>query len=411
VNQYELQAVPLNERRGGFSLTVNWAAYVAVVVDLLVGAALGSSMPLSSAIPAIIIGNVMLMAVAATTSYLSFREGKSFALLIQKTFGANAAVYLTAFIAFVILGWFSIQTSLFAHFIALKTARGPVAESIIGAFLCAAMALPAYLGIDAIRKLSAYAVPVLALLCIWTWLSVPSVPDTIKIGQPLTLLAAIAVVIGTWIVGATTTVGDIFRFSRSARTAILGAMLGLGSDLILMSLGAIAVHRYGSGDLAEVLARSVGLWIGILFFAVDVWSTNDNAMYSLGLNVSVASKLRHKTAVVIGTTLAVIAVTFRPYRYEIIIAWLQFLGKVVPPIGATVIVSAFFPKFWNRDSRSRRTICLCLGSFFVGLTTAFFLHVGIGPLNGFLAAGVSQFILIKTTLRRNEDSSLARGAV
>ncbi len=384
--QHEFSAVPDNQRRGGITLSITWIGYVAVVVDLLVGGGLGSAMPFQSAAVAIVLGNLVLMVIAATAAYLSFKSGCTFALLTRQAFGERLTIGITLSIALVIIGWFSIQSSLFAHFISLQCDWSTYAESALAVVLSLAMAVTAYLGIDALRRLSAIAVPALAAVCLWAWLTPPSnsaPPDGIP---TMALLPAISIVIGAWIVGSTTTVGDIMRFAQTAKSAVTGAALGLGVNLILMLLGAAAVHRFGTADLAVVLTSSVGLFGGLTFFALNVWTTNDNAMYSAGLNVAVATKLRHRTAVVIVALVASVVAAWRPYRYEIMIEWLQFLGKVIPPIGAVVFVSAMTP-------RAGAAHFIAAISMAIGVVIAFGLDIGIAPLNGFIAAGATQAIL------------------
>jgi len=364
--------------------------YVAVVVDLLVGGGLGSAMSLRSAITAIVIGNMVLMCIAATAAYLSFKSGRTFALLTQWAFGKIATIPLTLFIALIAVGWFSIQSSLFAHFISLQLGYGQAAESILAILLSLAMAITAYLGIDALRRLSMVAVPALAFVCVWTWLTVPATKESVESTASLALLPAISITIGAWIMGSTTTVGDLMRFARSAKVAIMGGAIGVSANLVLMILGAVAVQRYGTADLAEVLAASVGFIGGLIFFALNVWTTNDNAMYSAGLNISVATKARHRKAVLAAVTIAAIVAAFRPHRYEIMIQWLQFLGKIVPPIGAVVFVSIIVSA--RRDvSRLHVTSVI---SLIIGLIVAFGIKVGIEPLNGFFAAALSQVILL-----------------
>jgi len=352
-------------------------------------------MPLQDAITAIVIGNLVLMALAAVASYLSFKQAKTFSLLMQQTFGERATIPLALFVALVIIGWFSIQSSLFAHFIAARLHLSSIVESALGAALSLIFAAAAYFGIDALRRLSIFAVPALGLLCIWTWMAVPISDEPLALTHNLSLMGAITIVIGTWIVGATTTVGDILRFAKTSTVAVFGAIAGMGADLILMSVGAAAVQRYGNADLAVVLANAIGFIPGVVFFALDVGTTNENAMYSAGLNISVATKLRHRYAVAAATAIAATVALCQPYRYEIISNWLQFLGKAIPPIAAVVFVTAVFSPTLGRSNRYQRTrLWLSIASLLCGIFVAFIINAGIRPLNGFVTAAATQGLLL-----------------
>ena len=389
--QFELDSVPKDQRRGGIGLTLTWVGYVAVVVDLLVGGGLGTALPLSKAILAIVLGNLFLMLVASVSSYLSYKNGLTFALLTQKVFGKKFTIPLVLLVALTAIGWFSIQSSLFAHFIGVQFKLGSTSEAILGIILSLAMAITAFAGIDALRKLSIVAVPALVLVIIWTWLTVPKSGTSINSAIEMSMITAISSVIGSWIMGSMTTVGDLMRFAKSVKTAIAGAIIGIFANLILMILGAIAVNHYGTADLAEVLVGSVGFIGGLIFFTLNIWTTNDNAIYSAGLTTSVATNLSYRVSIIMAVVVAAIAVAFRPFQYEILVQWLQLLGKIIPPFGAVVFVTHLT---YGKELLGKRHI-ISLISLALGLIVAFFLKFGIQPINGLLVAGFCQYILLK----------------
>jgi cytosine permease len=388
---FEFESVPVQERREGWSLALTWFGYVAVVVDLLVGGVVGSALPFGRAIAAILTGNAVLMVIAAIGGYFAYKTGRTFALLTSDAFGSRARVPLTLLIAGIAIGWFSIQSSLFAHFIGSQWQVGPETEAVIGVCLAVLMTINAYFGIDGLRLFGVVAVPALALICGWTWLVAPANPPTVEASSTLSFTAAVSMVIGSWIMGATTTVGDIMRFARTKRAAVLGSIFGMSADLGLMILGAAAIRRYGTSDLAEVLRNSAGFVAGVLFFALNVWTTNDNAIYSAGLNVSVATGLKYKRALIACLAIAALVTALRPHRVAIMAEWLTLLGRIVPPIGAVVFVSV-----WLGGRHASRQLHIASAiSLTFGLMAAFLIKGGLGPVNGFIAAAVAQLVLLR----------------
>ena len=75
----------------------------------------------------------------------------------------------------------------------------------------------------------------------------------------------------------------------------------------------------------------------------NIWTTNDNALYTGSLGLSNITKVRKRPMVIvsgiIGTALAV-------WLYNNFIGWLSFLNATLPPVGMIIMMDFFM----HRDS-------------------------------------------------------------
>ena len=127
---YELSAVPANQRKSFFSLTIVWTGFVFVITSMMAGGGLAAGLNFKDIILATFLGNLFLSAIAILVSVIACKTGLTFALITRYSFGAKGTRLASLFVPIVNLGWYTIQSATYGHFIAQIFDFGPVAEGI-----------------------------------------------------------------------------------------------------------------------------------------------------------------------------------------------------------------------------------------------------------------------------------------
>ena len=128
----------------------------------------------------------------------------------------------------------------------------------------------------------------------------------------------------------------------------------------------------------------------LIVLGANIWTTNNNALYTGGLAISNVSGVRMKIttwiAGIVGTALAI-------WLYWNFVGWLNILNCALPPIGTIVILD--FLK--NRDKfrsggKTTAVNWFNIAGIVVGAAVANTLHWGIAALNAMIVAAVCFFL-------------------
>ncbi len=335
--EFSHEAVRTTDKKRPITIFAVTLGLTAVTTNLIVGAALAAAMSRTQWVSAILLGGIALSIIAGHTAYYSARTGRSFGGQMTDVFGGSISRIVVTFAALVILGWYVIQASLLGGIIASWVPSIP--SEIILVLTPLVMAITSFFGFRALATLSWLAVPIIATGAVLV-LSTPSVGINQPNGAQMPFATAVSLVFSLWIMGSIATIADVMRFEQSApRAAFLAIVAFLFGNTALMVVGALAFENYGSGDVATVLQMAgLGL-VGAAFLIASIWSTNDNAMYSISLNINRATGISARTVVVIAAVVAANASLLRPYEVPQLSAWLGLLGNVVPPIGGAIIAA------------------------------------------------------------------------
>lgn len=151
------------------------------------------------------------------------------------------------------------------------------------------MTTSAFFGMKTLAIISFISVPAIALL------GGKSVIDAIQSAggmkeilsltptNPITMGTAISLTIGSFVSGGSTT-ADFTRFAKSQKISVVTTVLAffVGNSLMFL-FGAIGAMVTGLSDVSEVMF-SQGLIIpAIVVLGLNIWTTNDNAIYTAGL--------------------------------------------------------------------------------------------------------------------------------
>jgi len=206
-------------------------------------------------------------------------------------------------------------------------------------------------------------------------------------------------VIGSFVSAGTLT-ADFVRFGRTARTAVLVCLLAffLGNSLMFIFGGAGAA-AIGKADVSDVLMAQGLLVPGIVVLGLNIWTTNDNALYASGLGFANVTGLSSRALSMFNGLVGTLAALWLLDHYT---TWLNFLSAAIPPIGGVIIADYMMQRkryddFANADFRPVNwNAILAVG---IGLACGQFLP-GIVPVNAVLAAALAHLVLMWSRKRR-----------
>lgn len=341
-DDYALEAVPEESRKGLLSMSVVMLGFTFFAASMWTGGTLGQGFNLwPDLILVILFGNLILGVYGAFLGYAASSTNLSTHILARYAFGIKGSKLPSLMLAVTQIGWFGVGVAMFAFPINKFTGIPVWPLIIVGGIV---MTITVVIGMKAIEKLSLIAVPAIILL---GFTSVFKAINDVGGIQPLidakpqntlTVAVGVALAVGSFISGGTLT-PDFVRFAKTKKVGVAATIIGFSFGNSLMFIfGAVGAIATGVSDIAEVLAIQGLLGGGIALLALNIWTTNDNALYASGLGLAniTGLKRKHLTAAAgaIGTVFAILL-------YNNFVGWLTFLSVSLPPIGG-IIIGDFF---------------------------------------------------------------------
>lgn len=297
------------------------------------GGTLGTGLGYHDFLLAVLLGNLLLGIYTSTLGYIGAKTGLTTHLLARFSFGVKGSWLPSLLLGGTQVGWFGVGVAMFA--IPVSKATGLNTEWLI-ALSGVLMTVTVFFGISALTILSVIAVPAIALLGGYSvWLAINGmggldVLRAVTPTQPLDFNLALALVVGSFISAGTLT-ADFVRFGRNAKVAVWVTMVAffLGNSLMFV-FGATGAAALGMADISDVMIAQGLLLPAIVVLGLNIWTTNDNALYASGLGFAnitgLSSKLLSVANDLIGTLCAL-------WLYNNFVGWLTFLSVAIPPIG------------------------------------------------------------------------------
>ena len=386
-DDYSLEAVPAEARKGFWSMFVVMMGFTFFSASMSVGAKLGNGLELSGFIWAVVIGGIILGAYTGGLAYIGCDTGLTLDLLAQHSFGTQGSKLASVLIAFTQIGWFGVGVAMFA--IPAAELLG-ISPGILGAIAGLCMTASAYFGIKALTIVSAVSVPLIAALGIYS-MALSAIEGGgltaifAKSSGSLSVLAGVGLVIGSFVSGGTAT-HNFVRFAKNNAVAVSTTVIAffLGNSL-MFAFGAVGGAFTGKDDIFYVMIAQ-GLAIpALIVLGANIWTTNNNALYTGGLGLTNITGLRQKPMTlvsgVVGTAAAI-------WLYNNFVGWLNFLNATLPPVGIIVMLDYFLHR---EDYRAGRAPILTIhwGSIagvVAGALVGNFVPVGIASINAMFAA-------------------------
>lgn len=403
---YSLEVVPQSARKGAGAMFVIMMGFTFFSASMSAGAKMANGMDLWTFLWALIIGSIFLGIYTGLLAWIGGDTGLSFDLLAHRSFGTVGSYLPSVLIAVTQIGWFGVGAAMFAYPVATTFGIDHLLWVLIIA--CGAcMTTSAYFGVKGIEIVSWVSVPLIAVLGIYSM--VTAVIDggglvTIfeKSTGTMTLLGGVAAVIGSFISGGTAT-PNFARFGRTKLSVTVVTVIAFTiGNMLMFCFGAVGGAYTGKDDIFYVMIAQ-GLAIpAIIVLGANIWTTNDNALYTGSLGLSNITKVRKRPMVIVsgvlGTALAV-------WLYNNFVSWLNFLNATLPPIGMIIMMDYFMHRAsYGADTVVHRKINwgaiagVVAGAIVGNLTGGTIIPTfswGISAVNAMVVAGVIYFLVDK----------------
>ncbi|GAF63428.1 cytosine/purines uracil thiamine allantoin permease [Bacillus sp. TS-2] len=351
--EYSWQAVPKTERKHFLKTLSVMLGFTFFSASMLAGGQLGISMSFSQFLLVVLGGNLILGLYTGALAHIAAKTGLSTHLLAKAAFGEKGSYLPSFLLGFTQVGWFGVGIAMFA--VPVAEVMGWNVYALIFIFGIA-MTISAIFGIKTLVILGFVAVPAIAILGGYSVLEgvgeIGGIQGLMSYEptQTMAISAALAICIGSFISGGTLT-PDFARFAKTSTQAVSATTIAffLGNSLMFL-FGAVGAMVYGIAEISEVMFLQGLMLPAIIVLGLNIWTTNDNALYASGLGFAHITKLPKKWFVIInglvGTILAM-------WMYNNFVGFLNILGIAIPSIGAILIMDYFIKSKEYRNMKER----------------------------------------------------------
>ena len=391
---YADSAVPAHSRRGFVTMFMIMLGFTFFSASMWVGQEMAAGLDFWGFIKALLLGGVILGAYTGLLGYVGAETGLSLDLLSKRAFGEKGSYISSALTSSTQIGWFGVGVAMFAIPVARELFGGSAAVQWILILIAGAcMTASAYFGIKSLTIISYIAVPLVAVLGTIAMIMAVKQGDGTIIDQfaassgSLSVIGGAGLAIGSFVSGGTAT-PNFTRFAKNGKQGTIATVVAffIGNSLMFF-FGAISYIFVGGNDIFEVMIRLNLFYLAILVLGLNIWTTNDNALYTAGLGLANIFNKRKKPMVlisgVIGTLLSV-------WLYYNFCGWLNILNCTLPPVGIILVISYFMnKKAYDTDTFEIVTVnWFAVVGVIVGAVVANVVSWGIASINGMVVAAV-----------------------
>ena len=397
---YAETAVPQEGRRGFVTMFMIMLGFTFFSASMWAGQEMAAGLDFWGFVKALILGGVILGIYTGLLGYVGAKTGLSMDLLARKAFGERGSCISSAMISFTQIGWFGVGVAMFALPVSKELLGGSEAAMWILVILAGGcMTASAYFGIESLTVVSYIAVPLVGILGTVAMVMAVSRGDGTIIDQfavssgSLTVVGGAGLVIGSFVSGGTAT-PNFTRFAKDAKTGTIATVIAffLGNSLMFF-FGAIAYIFVGGNDIFEVMIRLGLFQLAVVVLGLNIWTTNDNALYSAGLGLANIFHQKKKPMVlvsgIIGTVLSV-------WLYNNFCGWLNILNCTLPPVGIILVMSYFMNReAYEKHAEEKNPVNVnwfAVGGVILGAIVANVLNWGIASINGMAVAAICYVI-------------------
>lgn len=409
-NDYSLGPVPKTARKGVVSLTLVMLGLTFFSASMWTGGSLGTGLSFDDFFLAVLIGNLILGIYTSFLGYIGASTGLSTHLLARFSFGSKGSWIPSLLLGGTQIGWFGVGVAMFAIPVHKATGIDTNALIVISGLL---MTVTVYFGISALMVLSMIAVPAIAILGGYSVLtavdSVGGITELQKIQptEPMDFSIALAMVVGSFISAGTLT-ADFVRFGKKPMGAVAITMIAffIGNSLMFI-FGAAGAAVTGQSDISEVMIAQGLLIPAIIVLGLNIWTTNDNALYASGLGFSNITGLPSKYISMLNGLIGTVCAL---WLYNNFVGWLTFLSIAIPPIGGVIIADFFMnrKRYMDFENAKFQTINWAgIIAVAIGVAAGNFLP-GIVPVNAVFGGALSYLVL--SPLLNKEKASKTEAA-
>ena len=394
---YAENAVPTTARRSFLTMFMIMLGFTFFSASMWVGQQLADGLNLTGFIGALIVGGAILALYTGLLGYVGAKTGLSLDLLARKAFGTKGSFLPSAMISFTQIGWFGVGVAMFAIPVANELLGGSKAAEwalVIVAGIC--MTASAYFGIKSLTIVSYIAVPCVAILGTVAMILAVKRGDMTLVQQfakssgSLTVISGAGLVVGSFVSGGTAT-PNFSRFAKDGKTGVITTVIAffLGNSLMFF-MGGISSIYVGGNDIFEVMLNLNLFYLAVLVLGLNIWTTNDNALYSAGLGLANIFGQKKKPMVLISGIFGTLTAVWLYWNF---CSWLNILNCTLPPCGIIIVLSYFLNRKDYDDTEIRTVVnWYAVIGVILGAVVANLLHWGVASLNGMAVATVCYLI-------------------
>ena len=397
---YTDRAVDRAGRKSNLSMFMVMLGFTFFSASMGVGQQLAAGLDWWDFVWALLIGGLILAAYTGSLGFIGAESGLSLDMLARRSFGTKGSWLPSAMISFTQTGWFGVGLAMFAI---------PVAKQILGlevtpdhmpwqGYLLVAIAgilmtASAYFGIKSLTIISYIAVPLVAILGTTAMIMAVRQGEVGLIEQfaqgtkTLGVIAGAGLVVGSFVSGGTAT-PNFTRFAKSAKVGLWTTVVAffIGNSLMFL-FGAVSSIYAGGNDIFDVMINLNLFYFALLVLGLNIWTTNDNALYSGGLGLSNITGLTKKTMVIISGIIGTVAAVWLYWNF---CGWLNVLNCTLPPVGIILILHYFM----NRKAYAEGTVpektvnWWAIAGVVIGAVVANLVKWGFPAINGMVVAAI-----------------------
>jgi cytosine permease len=386
--------VDASGRKSNLSMFMVMLGFTFFSASMWVGQNMANGLDFKGFILAILLGGLILGAYTGALGWIGAESGLSLDMLARRSFGEKGSYLPSALISFTQIGWFGVGLAMFAIPIAREILhldvtpdympwQGYLLVLIAGILMTAS----AYFGIKSLTIISYIAVPAVAILGTIAMIMAVQRGDSTLIEQfakgtkDLGVIAGAGLVVGSFVSGGTAT-PNFTRFCKSSKVGLIITVIAffLGNSLMFF-FGAVSSIYVGGNDIFEVMLNLNLFYVAILVLGLNIWTTNDNALYSAGLGLSNIFGLSKKTMVLISGIIGTLAAVWLYWNF---CGWLNILNCTLPPVGIILILHYFTTK--GKAEKEKVVDWSAVLGVVAGAVVANFLNWGFASINGMAVA-------------------------
>ena len=395
---FDYTNVPVDKagRKSHLSMFMVMLGFTFFSASMWVGQQLAAGLDWNGFVWALILGGLILAAYTGALGWIGAESGLSLDMLSRRSFGTKGSWLPSAMISLTQTGWFGVGLAMFAI---------PVAKEVMGlevtpdsmpwqGYLLVAVAgilmtASAYFGIKSLTIVSYIAVPAGAILgTVAMILAVKNgdaglVEQFAKGSKDLGIIAGAGLVVGSFVSGGTAT-PNFTRFAKDAKLGLWTTVIAffVGNSLMFL-FGAVSSIYVGGNDIFEVMLNLNLFYLAVLVLGLNIWTTNDNALYTAGLGLSNIFGLSKKTMVILSGIIGTVAAVWLYWNF---CDWLNVLNCTLPPVGIILILHYFTHK--GKEVEEKTVDWAAVVGVVAGAVVANLVHWGFASLNGMAVAAL-----------------------
>ena len=397
-------------RKSTLSMFMIMLGFTFFSASMWVGQQLATGLDWWGFVLAMLLGGLILAAYTGALGFIGAESGLSLDMLARRSFGTKGSWLPSAMISFTQIGWFGVGLAMFAIPVAKELMHLEVTPDsmpwqgyLLVAIAGILMTASAYFGIKSLTIVSYIAVPLVAILGTVAMIMAVRRGDMGLIEQfaigskNLGVIAGAGLVVGSFVSGGTAT-PNFTRFAKSAKAGLWTTVVAffIGNSLMFL-FGAVSSIYAGGNDIFEVMLNLNLFYVAVLVLGLNIWTTNDNALYTAGLGLSNIFGKSKKAMVLISGIIGTVAAVWLYWNF---CGWLNVLNCTLPPVGIILILSYFMHREAYRDGSIQEPVVnwwAVLGVV-AGAVVANLVKWGFPAINGMAVAAV--FYLCSEFLRR-----------